>query len=132
MIDRIDHVVLTVRSVDATCGFYERVLGFRRVDQAGRPTALLFGRQKLNVHEAGHTFDPKAAAPTPGSFDACFVTTKSIDDVRAHLAREGVIVEVGPVEREGAQGKMTSVYFRDPDGNLIEVSRYGLSGSESG
>ena len=124
MIDRIDHLVLTVRSLETTCAFYERVLGFLRIDAEGRPTALCFGRQKINIHEVGHTFDPKAATPTPGASDFCLVTERSLDDVRAHIERCGVVIELGAVEREGAEGKMTSLYFRDPDGNLVEVSHY--------
>lgn len=124
MISHIDHLVLTVRSLDATCRFYERVLGFMRVDTPSGPTALTFGRQKINLHEVGHTFEPKAAAPTAGSGDFCLVTERPIGEVRAHLAAEGVTIEIGPVKRTGAQGAMTSLYFRDPDGNLVEVSEY--------
>ena len=124
MIARIDHFVLTVRSLDATCAFYERISGFRRVDSPDQPTALVFGRQKINLHEVGHTFDPKATTPTPGAGDFCLVTERSISDVRAHLEACKVAIEVGPVRRAGALGTMTSVYFRDPDGNLVEVSEY--------
>jgi catechol 2,3-dioxygenase-like lactoylglutathione lyase family enzyme len=124
MIDRIDHLVLTVRSVDATCAFYEGALGFRRVDAEGRPTALVFGRHKINVHELGHTFDPRAEAPTPGSGDFCLITERPLEEVCDHLARHGIAIELGPVARVGAEGTMLSVYLRDPDGNLIEISRY--------
>ena len=124
MIDRIDHFVLTVRALEATCDFYQRVLGMERVDTPGRPTALAFGRQKINVHEAGRTFEPKAQAPTPGAGDFCLVTTRPIAEVQAHLEACGVAIEVGPVTRQGALGPMTSLYFRDPDGNLVEVSEY--------
>lgn len=124
MIDRIDHFVLTVRSLDATLAFYERVLGFTREARSGLPTALRFGRHKINVHEVGRTFEPKAVSPTPGSGDFCLVTSLPIAEVAAHLARCGVAIEIGPVPRQGAEGPMTSVYFRDPDGNLVEVSRY--------
>ena len=124
MIDGIDHFVLTVRSLDETCGFYARVLGLQRIDEPGRPTALMLGAQKVNLHEAAHTFDPKAAVPTPGSGDFCLVTRHRIEDIVARLGDCGVAVEVGPVERTGARGPMTSVYFRDPDRNLVEVSRY--------
>ncbi len=124
MISGIDHFVLTVRSLDATCGFFERVLGFRRLDTPGLPTALLFGDQKINVHEAGHTFEPKAAAATVGAGDFCLVTDRPIAEMRAHLQRLGVAIELGPVGRTGARGPMTSLYFRDPDGNLVEVSEY--------
>jgi catechol 2,3-dioxygenase-like lactoylglutathione lyase family enzyme len=124
MITHIDHFVLTVRSLDDTCAFYERVLGFRRVDAPGLPTALTFGKQKINVHEAGHTFEPKAEAPSPGSADFCLISDRPLDAFRAHLQACGVAVEIGPVARQGAQGAMMSVYFRDPDGNLVEVSAY--------
>jgi len=124
MISHIDHFVLTVRSLDATCRFYERVLGFMRVDIEGLPTALTFGHQKINLHEADHTFEPKAAKPTIGSGDFCLIADRPLGQFRAHLKAEGIAIELGPVKRTGAQGLMTSVYFRDPDGNLIEVSEY--------
>lgn len=124
MIERIDHFVLTVASLDATCGFYQRVLGFERHDADGKPTALKFGRQKINVHQSDHTFEPKARMPTPGAGDFCLITTDTVDAVLARLKECDVLVEQGPVERNGAEGPMTSVYFRDPDGNLVEVSRY--------
>lgn len=125
MIAGIDHFVLTVRSVEDTCAFYQRVLGFRRLDEPDRPTALLFGTQKINVHDVGRTFQPKAKAPTPGSADFCLVAARPLLEICASLAANGVDVEVGPVERIGARGPMMSVYFRDPDGNLVEVSEYG-------
>jgi catechol 2,3-dioxygenase-like lactoylglutathione lyase family enzyme len=121
----IDHFVLTVRSVEDTCAFYQRVLGFRRLDEPDRPTALLFGTQKINVHDVGRTFEPKAKAPTPGSADFCLVAARPLLEICASLAANGVGVDVGPVERIGARGPMMSVYFRDPDGNLVEVSEYG-------
>ena len=124
MIAGIDHFVLTVRSVEATCAFYERVLGLRRLDEPNRPTALLFGSQKINLHEVGRTFEPKAKAPTPGSGDFCLVAARPLAEICASLAASNVAIEVGPVERIGARGPMLSVYFRDPDGNLVEVSEY--------
>jgi len=124
MITRIDHFVLTVRTLDTTCAFYEQALGFHRVDTPNRPTALVFGQQKINVHEVGHTFEPKALTPTPGAGDFCLITEQSLRGVQAHLEACGVAIELGPVERIGALGKMTSLYFRDPDGNLVEVSAY--------
>lgn len=124
MIAGIDHFVLTVRSVDDSCDFYQRVLGMTRHDEPNRPTALLFGSQKINLHEVGRTFEPKAEAPTPGSGDFCLVAARPLAEVCASLAANGVAVEVGPVERTGARGPMMSVYFRDPDGNLVEVSDY--------
>lgn len=124
MIDRIDHLVLTVRSVDATCDFYERALGFRRVDTPGKPTALLFGGAKINVHAVDHGFEPKAARPTPGSGDFCLVTRMELARIEERLRSTGVAIEEGPVARQGARGAMMSLYFRDPDANLVEVSRY--------
>jgi catechol 2,3-dioxygenase-like lactoylglutathione lyase family enzyme len=125
MIARIDHFVLTVGSLDATCAFYERVLGLRRVDTSGRPTTLAFGDQKINVHEVGHEFAPMASSPTPGSADFCLIADRPLTAVIEHLATAGVSIELGPVVRNGALGPMTSVYFRDPDRNLVEVSVYG-------
>jgi catechol 2,3-dioxygenase-like lactoylglutathione lyase family enzyme len=124
MIDRIDHFVLTVRSLEATLEFYERVLGFTREIRPGVPASLKFGRQKINVHEVDRTFEPKAASPTPGAGDFCLITLRPIEEVIAHLKSCGVEIVKGPVARIGAEGPMTSVYFRDPDGNLVEVSRY--------
>lgn len=127
MIAGIDHFVLTVRSVEASCDFYQRVLGMRRLDEPDRPTALLFGSQKINLHEVGRTFEPKAKAPTPGSGDFCLVAAVPLAEVQASLKANGVAIEVGPVERTGASGPMMSVYFRDPDGNLVEISEYPLT-----
>ena len=124
MIAGIDHFVLTVRSLEASCDFYRRVLGMRRLDEPNRPTALLFGNQKINLHEVHRTFEPKARSPTPGSGDFCLVAGVPLAEVRASLEANGVAIEVGPVERIGARGRMMSVYFRDPDDNLVEVSEY--------
>jgi catechol 2,3-dioxygenase-like lactoylglutathione lyase family enzyme len=124
MIERIDHFVLTVRSLEATLSFYERALGFQRELLPGRPAALKFGPQKINVHEAARTFEPKAAHPTPGAGDFCLITLRPLEDVLAHLKSCGVAIELGPVARTGALGAMTSIYFRDPDENLVEVARY--------
>lgn len=124
MISHIDHLVLTVRSLENTCLFYQRVLGFQRKDASGKPTSLSFGSCKLNVHEVGHTFEPKAHVPTPGSSDFCLITTEPIEKVLDQLRSEGVNIEEGPIKRNGAQGEMLSIYFRDPDQNLIEVSHY--------
>jgi catechol 2,3-dioxygenase-like lactoylglutathione lyase family enzyme len=122
--DRIDHFVLTVRSLEISCTFYERVLGLRRVVTPGKPTAMRFGNQKINLHEAAHLFEPKAWLPTCGAGDFCLITEQDIDAVRAHIENCGVTIELGPVSRNGALGPMLSLYFRDPDNNLIEVSRY--------
>lgn len=117
----LDHLVLTVASIDATCAFYERVLGFERETFTGGRTALTFGGQKINLHEVGKEFEPKAERPTPGSGDLCFL----VDDVGAAQARleaENVPIIDGPVARTGAQGALLSIYCRDPDGNLIELA----------
>jgi len=124
-IDRIDHVVMTVRDLDVTCDFYARVLGMRVVTFAGGRKALAFGRQKINLHVAGREFEPKADHPQPGSLDLCLITTSTLDEVQAHLAECGVRIIEGPVAKTGATGPIRSVYFRDPDANLIEVSTYG-------
>lgn len=123
-IDRIDHVVMTVRDLDATCDFYVRVLGMRVVTFAAGRKALAFGRQKINLHLAGREFEPKAERATPGAVDLCLITTSSLDEVAAHLGRCGVPILEGPVAKTGATGPIRSVYFRDPDRNLIEVSVY--------
>ncbi|HTG47400.1 MAG TPA: VOC family protein [Actinomycetota bacterium] len=124
MIDRIDHLVLTVRSVDVTCDFYTACFGFRRVDPPDGPTALHFGRQKFNVHRVDRTFEPKARRPTEGSADICLIAAVPLRDVIDRLARKDVAIELGPIERDGALGPMRSIYVRDPDGNLIEISEY--------
>lgn len=121
-IDALDHLVLTVRSIDATLAFYSTVLGMEVARFAGGRKALAFGAQKINLHEAGREFEPKAARPTPGSADLCLLSSVALADVIAHLNDCGVPVIEGPVRRTGAEGPILSVYFRDPDGNLIEVS----------
>ncbi|MGE5616671.1 MAG: VOC family protein [Bacillota bacterium] len=124
MIDRIDHIVLTVFDIDRTCDFYSRVLGMKAVTFGEGRTALAFGRQKLNLHLAGREFEPKALKPTPGAIDLCFITEKPLEEVEAHVRSFGVKIVEGPVPKTGALGPMRSIYFRDPDGNLIEVSNY--------
>ncbi|MGC8116136.1 VOC family protein [Metapseudomonas otitidis] len=124
MLERIDHLVLTVADIPRTVDFYQRVLGMRhQVFGEGR-SALAFGQQKLNLHQAGREFEPKAAHPLPGAIDLCLVTTWPLERLLAHLAAEGVAVEEGPVRRTGALGPIESVYVRDPDDNLIEIGRY--------
>lgn len=121
-IDRIDHFVLTVRDLEATCAFYAKALGMQVVTFAGGRKALAFGRQKINLHVAGREFEPRAALATPGSGDFCLVTAEPLEDAMAHLRASGVEILEGPVARTGATGALRSVYFRDPDGNLVEVS----------
>jgi catechol 2,3-dioxygenase-like lactoylglutathione lyase family enzyme len=124
-VDRIDHLVLTVADIDATCDFYRRVLGMERVEFGPEPrVALAFGEQKINLHQAGAEFEPKAMHPAPGSADLCFITTGSMEDLIVQLKSSGIEITEGPVPRTGALGPMTSVYLRDPDGNLIEIARY--------
>lgn len=123
-IDRIDHIVLTVHDLERTIGFYSRVLGMEPVTFAGGRRGLAFGRQKLNLHQAGREFEPKALAPAPGAIDLCFIASTALEEVIETLREEGVAIIEGPVDKTGALGPMKSVYFRDPDGNLIEVSNY--------
>lgn len=123
-IDRLDHLVLTVRDISATCLFYSKVLGMEVVTFGNGRKALQFGRQKINLHQQGQEFEPKAAAPVPGSADLCFITETPVEQLLAHLQACGVTVEEGPVARTGAQGPIQSIYFRDLDGNLLEVSNY--------
>jgi catechol 2,3-dioxygenase-like lactoylglutathione lyase family enzyme len=123
-IERLDHLVLTVADIDATVAFYTRVLGMEAVTFGAGRTALAFGRSKINLHRAGHEFEPKARRPTPGSADLCLIAVGPLEQVIEDLAAHGIPVEEGPVERTGATGPILSVYFRDPDQNLIEVSTY--------
>lgn len=123
-IDHLDHLVLTVRDIEATCAFYSRVLGMRVATFGGGRKALQFGAQKINLHEVGKEFEPKAWHPTPGSADLCFITRAPMTQVVEHIGRFGVDIELGPVERMGARGYLISVYVRDPDHNLIEISNY--------
>ena len=123
-IDVLDHLVLTVKDIDATCAFYSKVLGMNVVAFGGGRKALAFGSQKINLHQQGQEFDPKAHRPTPGSGDICLITSIALPEVLAHLKACGVEVIDGPVKRTGAVGTLLSVYFRDPDLNLIEVSNY--------
>lgn len=123
-VDRIDHLVLTVADIAQTCQFYSRVLGMRVERFGDGRVALHFGDQKINLHQIGKEFEPKALRPTAGSGDLCFITGTPIEQVMAHIQMCGVTLLEGPVPRTGALGAMTSVYFRDPDQNLIEVARY--------
>jgi catechol 2,3-dioxygenase-like lactoylglutathione lyase family enzyme len=126
--DRIDHIVLTVADIEATTQFYERVLGFEREDFRGpdgeRRRALKFGAQKINLQDRSTSTPTKAQRPTQGSGDFCLLARVPLDAVIAHLETQGVGIEAGPVPRRGAQGALTSIYFRDPDGNLVEVAVY--------
>ncbi|WP_419699858.1 VOC family protein [Mucilaginibacter sp. NFX135] len=122
-IDHIDHLVLTVIDVEATCTFYTNVLGMEIETFAGGRKALKFGNQKLNLHQKGKEFEPKAHMPTPGAIDICFIATDTIEQLKAELENKNIQTQ-GIFERTGATGKIRSIYFRDPDQNLIEVSNY--------
>ncbi|SLN45202.1 VOC family protein [Oceanibacterium hippocampi] len=124
MLARLDHLVLTVADLEATRAFYCDLLGMEPRRFKGGRLALHFGDAKINLHQAGREFEPKAARPTPGSADLCFIAACPLDEVRSRLAAAGVAVEAGPVARTGALGTMTSIYLRDPDGNLVEISEY--------
>lgn len=123
-IDRLDHLVLTVQDIDATCEFYTRAMGMEVVTFAGDRKALTFGCQKINLHQVGNELDPHASHPQSGSGDICLITTTPIDDVIQHLNNQGVGIVEGPVMRTGAVGDIRSVYIMDPDHNLIEISNY--------
>jgi len=123
-IDSIDHVVFTVKDIEATCDFYSKVLGMEIVTFGQGRKALAFGSQKINLQQLGRESTLIAQKPTSGSADICFVTSVPLSEVVAHLSSFGVKLIGGPVERDGARGLMMSVYFRDPDLNLIEVSNY--------
>jgi catechol 2,3-dioxygenase-like lactoylglutathione lyase family enzyme len=123
-IDRLDHLVLTVRDIEATCEFYTRVLGMTVETFGQGRKALRFGQQKINLHQLGQEFEPKARQPTPGSGDLCFITSTPLEQVIDHLRSRGVEIIEGPVPRTGATGPILSVYFRDPDNNLLEIANY--------
>src|SRR5687767_13163110 len=123
-IDRIDHVVLTVFDLQRTCDFYSKVLGMEVVTFGEGRTALAFGRQKLNLHLSGREFEPKALKPTPGAIDLCFITETPLEEVIRHVESCGVKIQQGPVPKTGATGALSSIYIRDPDGNLVEISNY--------
>lgn len=128
-VDSLDHVVLTVKDVQATGDFYERVLGMRVVIHEDDAKSfhfgqMYFGTQKINLHEAGHEFEPKAHRALPGTGDLCFLTASTPDEVEEHLRACDVAIVEGPVPRAGARGTMTSFYIRDPDQNLIEIAHY--------
>ncbi|EDA7815975.1 VOC family protein [Salmonella enterica subsp. enterica serovar Typhimurium] len=124
IIDRIDHLVLTVSDISTTIRFYEEVLGFSAVTFKQNRKALIFGAQKINLHQQEMEFEPKASRPTPGSADLCFITSTPINDVVSEILQAGISIVGGPVERTGATGEIMSIYIRDPDRNLIEISQY--------
>jgi catechol 2,3-dioxygenase-like lactoylglutathione lyase family enzyme len=124
MIKKLDHFVLTVKDVEKTTHFYTVILGMKKETFGEGRIALRFGEQKINLHQAGHEFEPKAKHPLPGSADLCFITEEKIESVISHLQKHDMEIEEGPVKRIGAVGPIVSVYVRDPDYNLIELSNY--------
>ncbi|MFZ7090852.1 VOC family protein [Primorskyibacter sp. 2E233] len=125
-VQSLDHLVLTVANIRKTCDFYQSIMGmtpetFTPADGSTR-WALKFGAQKINLHQAGQEFDPKASNPRPGSADLCLLSDAPIAEWQNHLSENGVSIEEGPVHRTGATGPILSIYLRDPDGNLIEIS----------
>ncbi|MFL6429420.1 MAG: VOC family protein [Acidobacteriaceae bacterium] len=120
-LDQLDHLVLTVADIERTIDFYTRILGMEKVT-FGTRKALRFGDQQINLHQRGHEFEPKAALPTPGSGDLCFITSVPLEQVTRELEGAHVPIELGPVDRTGANGALRSVYLRDPDGNLLEIA----------
>ncbi|MEV6860098.1 VOC family protein [Streptosporangium subroseum] len=123
-IDRLDHLVLTVADLEAAVDFYTRILGMTPITFGDGRRALAFGQSKINLHQAGQEFEPKATHPIPGSADLCLITTDPLEQVITELTAHGVPIEEGPVRRTGALGPIDSVYLRDPDGNLIEIGVY--------
>jgi catechol 2,3-dioxygenase-like lactoylglutathione lyase family enzyme len=117
----LDHLVLTVNDVDATVAFYERI-GMRIERFDGDRLALRFGQRRIHLHRAGAEIEPHARRPQPGSADLCFLVDGPLDDVERALRQAGLAIELGPVDRSGAVGRMRSLYLRDPDGNLVELS----------
>lgn len=122
-ISHLDHLVLTVSDIDKSVEFYTKVLGFELITFNERK-ALKFGNQKINLHQKGKEFEPKAEHPTTGSADLCFIAETKVDDILSELKQKNIEITEGIVERTGAEGKIKSIYFRDPDFNLIEVSNY--------
>jgi len=121
-VERLDHLVLTVKDIATTSDFYQTAFGMKTVTFADNRKALVFGSGKINLHEAGNDFRPKALRPTPGSADFCFITKTPVSTVAEKLRSLSIPVIEGPVKKTGAFGPLVSIYLRDPDGNLIEVS----------
>lgn len=123
-ISHLDHLVLTVADIEITCQFYQSALNFEVINFAENRKALQFGKQKINLHQLGKEFEPKALRPTAGSADLCFIAETPLNEVMAHLQAQHIDIVEGPIERTGAMGKILSLYLRDPDQNLIEISNY--------
>ena len=123
-ISHLDHLVLTVADIEISCQFYQSALNFEVITFGENRKALQFGSQKINLHQVGKEFEPKAFRPTSGSADLCFIAETPLKDVIAHLHALNIEILEGPIERTGAIGKILSIYLRDPDQNLIEISNY--------
>ena len=123
-VEQIDHFVITVSNTDRTITFYERVLGMSAISFGDNRKALRFGTQKINIHQVAQEVQPNALNAATGTADLCFISKLSIKEIQNHLQSEQIDIEYGPIEQSGAVGIMDSVYFRDPDGNLIEVGVY--------
>lgn len=124
MIDRIDHIVLTIKNIETTMAFYSTVLNMEPLTNADGRYALRFGHQKINLHQSGLEHKPHASSPLPGSGDLCLITNSPITTVMQHLQKHNVAIIEGPIDKDGAIGRLNSIYFHDPDGNLIEISNY--------
>ncbi len=121
---QLDHLVLTVKNIEKTCQFYQKIFGFQVIEFGQGRKALKFGHQKFNLHQAGKEFEPKANNPLPGAIDLCLISDTPLDTVVSELKQHDIPIEDGPVHRTGATGKLVSVYIRDPDLNLIEISNH--------
>lgn len=123
-VDRIDHLVLTVKNIETSVNFYQSVMGMKKSIFGQGRVALSFGHQKINLHLLGHELEPKAQHVNTGNADLCFIITTPLEKAIKHLENCEVPIIEGPVNRTGATGNILSAYFRDPDGNLIEISNY--------
>ncbi len=121
-VTQLDHLVLTVRDISATCEFYERVLGMTAISFGKNRKALTFGTQKINLHPVLHPIKPNAKTPSPGSADLCLLTETTLEKAISHIQSCNVPIELGPIQRTGATGPIRSIYIRDPDGNLLEIA----------
>ncbi|HGN1706189.1 TPA: VOC family protein [Providencia rettgeri] len=124
MINRLDHLVLTTTHLDACLDFYQRVLKMSVITFGKQRYALQFGQQKINIHQYGKEFEPKAHLPVPGALDLCFISDIPLEQVQEHIEQQGVKIIEGPIQRTGAMGTIRSIYLRDIDLNLIEISEY--------
>jgi len=123
-VSHLDHLVLTVADIEISCQFYQSALTFEVITFGENRKALKFGNQKINLHQVGKEFEPKALHPTAGSADLCFIAETPLEEVIAHLQTQNIDIIEGPIERTGAMGKILSIYLRDPDQNLIEIANY--------